>query len=55
MPSPRYTDLVKHMEQWLQVLNFFSRKWPLPDLSSHVCLSASLHVSVVPNKLSKLV
>lgn len=56
MLSPKRVDLVKRMKQWLQLLNiFFSREWPLPDLSSRICLSASLHVSVVPDKLRKLV
>lgn len=45
-------NLVKCMEQWLQLLHFFTKRWPLPDLSSYICSSASCHVSVVPNKLS---
>lgn len=48
-------DLVKLMEEWLQLLNFFPRKWPLPDLLSNICLSASLHVSMVLDKFGNLV
>lgn len=44
LPSLKYTDLGKCMEQWLQLLNFFFSRWPLPHLSSHICLSASLHI-----------
>lgn len=55
MLSPKYMDLVKLMEQRLQLLNFFPRKWPLPDLLSNICLSASLHVSMVPDKFSNLI
>lgn len=43
-PSLKCTGLGKCMEQWLQLLNFFFSRWPLPHLSSRICLSASLHV-----------
>lgn len=55
MLSPKSTDLVKHVEQGLQLLHFFARKPPLLHLPSRFCLSASLHISMVPNKFSFLV